>query len=53
VIIAGHRLRVVVASAAFRTELVNSNLNLLFNPRIKYFSERIFIASPFPVDDKS
>ena len=28
-------------------------LNLLLNPRIKLFSERLFIASPFPVHDDS
>jgi hypothetical protein len=28
-------------------------LNLLFNSRIKHFNERLFIASPFSVDDDS
>ena len=28
-------------------------LKLLPNPRIKLFSERLFVTSPFPVDDDS
>ena len=30
-----------------------SRSHLLFNPSIKLFSENLFIASPFPVDDDS